>query len=334
LETFLDGAWYKGTALALHSKLKAKKLYQQIKHTKQVVMIDFRASDLCDVFGIEGLCYEYWWATAAMRAIGKGSVVKWDANTRPPLRYKDTGVNPFCFDLYDQRNSEGTGFHSRLGTWIDEAEIEKIDATRGGQIHFAQLTPNPDPKEYPIWNPQTRSFGRGLGATNFGVGTFSLARFLDENGFMAEPFNKKHTIDLEAVLFAIWAASFFGTYTGATTHLPTKEERVNRTMSNWGNLLFRGYTMVSFNVEEFAREAVWWAKQLKHERILSADQVQQGVEFLTLSKAAQKNIERRKAAHSNSFDERTYDRPRGDIAVFVHYFFWIEESLTNWRGNV
>ena len=45
-------------------------------------MTDFRVFDLCDVFGIEGLCYEYWWTSAAMRSIGKGSITKWDA-TRP-----------------------------------------------------------------------------------------------------------------------------------------------------------------------------------------------------------------------------------------------------------
>ena len=120
LETFLGGAWYEATAAALKSKLKAKKLYQEIKWTKQVVPTDFQASDLCDVFGVEGLCYEYWWASAAMRSIGKGSVVKWDAAKAPSLRYKDTGVNPLCFEIYDRRNSELRGFQSRLGTWIDE----------------------------------------------------------------------------------------------------------------------------------------------------------------------------------------------------------------------
>jgi hypothetical protein len=103
LETFLDGAWYEATARALGSKLKAKKRYQAIKWTEQVVMIDFRVSDLCDVFGVEGLCYEYWWASAAMRSIGKGSVAKWDPTKTPPLRYKDTGINPLCFDFAIQR---------------------------------------------------------------------------------------------------------------------------------------------------------------------------------------------------------------------------------------
>jgi hypothetical protein len=291
LETFLDGAWYEATAYALGSKLKAKKQYQMIKWTKQIVLTDFRVSDLCDVFGVEGLCFEYWWASAQMRAIGKGSVAKWDRTETSSLLYKDTGINPLCFAFYDKRNSEGRGFLTRLGTWVDETEkLEKFEVTRADEIHFAQLIPNPDVKEYPVWNRETKSIGRGVGATNFGIGTFSVARFKRENTFMAEPFQKKHGVELDAVLFAIWAASFFGIYTGLTSHLPTAEQRRDRTMANWGNLLFRGYSMVTFNSDQFAQAAVWWAEQLKHERIFSIEEARQGIEFIGLSKANQKNI--------------------------------------------
>jgi hypothetical protein len=292
LESFLDGAWYMATANALRSKLKAKKLYQEIKYTKQVVMTDFRVSDLCNVFGIEGLCYEYWWASAAMRTIGKGAIAKWDADHDPSLRYKDTGVNPLCFDFYDLRNSERRGgFETRLGTWIDGLQDpEKIDGSRGDQIHFAQLTPNPETKEYPVWIQETRSFGRGYGATNFGVGTFSLAKFRNENGFMAEPFKKKHGIDLDSVLFAVWAASFFGVYTGITTLGLSRKQQIARTMLNWTNLLFRGYSMMTFNQEQFPQEAIWWAKTLEHDRILSLDEARRAFEFIGLSKAAQQDI--------------------------------------------
>ena len=196
-----------------------------------------------------------------------------------------------CFDLYDKRNSDGRGFLTQLGTWIDEPEkFEKIDGARGDEIHFAQLTPNPDVKEYPVWNRGMKSIGRGVGAINFAVGTFSLERFKGENGFMAEPFKQKHGVELDAVLFAIWAASFFGIYTGVTSHLSTAEQMLDRTMTNWGNLLFRGYAMVTFNPDQSAQEAVWWAKQLGHERIFSIDEARMGMEFISLSKATQKNI--------------------------------------------
>ena len=42
---------------------------------------------------------------------------------------------------------------------------------------------------------------------------------------MAEPFKLKHGIDLDAVLFAVWAAAFFGTYLGITMHHSTWADR-------------------------------------------------------------------------------------------------------------
>ena len=69
METLLDGAWYEAIAEVYGGKLKAKKAYQALRETDQIVMTDFRRSDLIDVFAIEGLCYEYWWASAAMRCI-------------------------------------------------------------------------------------------------------------------------------------------------------------------------------------------------------------------------------------------------------------------------
>jgi hypothetical protein len=58
-------------------------------------------------------------------------------------------------------------------------------------------------------------------------------------------------------------------------------------MSDFGNLLFRGYTMLSFDKERFAEEAVWWAKQLG---LFAVDEVRKAVEFISLSKSAQNNV--------------------------------------------
>lgn len=188
IETFLDGAWYQAEAQALGGKkLKAKKVYQTLRDTQQVVMTKFRESDLIDVYTIEGLCYEYWWASAAMRSIGKGSIVKWDAEFGSH-RYKDTGVHPLAFELYDERNNENVGFHTRLGTWLDEENAGEANAARGDEIHFAQLTPNSKPKEYPAWNSAAHQFGRGYGTPNFEIGKFSLAQFREENAFMVDGF--------------------------------------------------------------------------------------------------------------------------------------------------
>jgi hypothetical protein len=48
--------------------------------------------------------------------------------------------------------------------------------------------------------------------------------------------------------------------------------------------------MVTFNLDQLAQEAIWWAKQLEHERIFSIDEARQGIEFISLSKVTRKNI--------------------------------------------
>ncbi|MET4477744.1 hypothetical protein [Bradyrhizobium sp. F1.13.3] len=107
---------------------------------------------------------------------------------------------------------------------------------------------------------------------------------------MTEPFKLKYGIELDAVLFVVWAAAFFGTYVGVTMQRLSMAERQDKTMSNFTNLLFRGYTMVNFTLDEFASEAVWYAKALQHERIFPVDVVRSALEFISLSEAAQKNI--------------------------------------------
>jgi hypothetical protein len=164
------------------------------------------------------------------------------------------------------------------------------DAEGGDSIKFAQLRPNPEVWEYPAWNIGTGRFGRGHGATNFEIGTFSLAQFRTENAFMAEPFKLRYGIDFDAVLFAIWAAAFFGTYVGATMHHSTWAEHRDRTMNNFTNLMFRGYTMVNFDLDDLAGEAVWFAKQLQHGKIFPVEEVRKAIEFISLSEAAQENI--------------------------------------------
>lgn len=291
LKTFLDGAWYEATAFALGGKLKAQRHFESMRRDNAVVAIDFRVEDLLNVFAVEGLCYEYWWGAAAMRAIGKGSIAKWDPSKTPALRYKDTSVNPLCFELYDRRIAKATGFHSRLGIWLDRDDADAgTDATRGDRVLFAQLTPNPEVTNHPIWNRESQSLGEGAIATNFAIGSFSLKRFREEHAFMARAFEEKRGVSLDAVLFAIWAASFFGVYTGATSHLPTAEARVDRTMSNLTNVAFRGYTMVNYTPATMAQEAIWWSKRLGHAHVPSEAEAHAGVEFIALNAQAQRLI--------------------------------------------
>jgi hypothetical protein len=48
--------------------------------------------------------------------------------------------------------------------------------------------------------------------------------------------------------------------------------------------------MVNFDLDDLTMEAVWFAKQLQHEKIFPVEEVRKAVEFISLSEAAQKNI--------------------------------------------
>jgi hypothetical protein len=206
------------------------------------------------------------------------------------LNSEFTGVHPLSFELYDERNNENVGFHTRLGTWLDEENAGEANAARGDEIHFAQLTPNSKPKEYPAWNSAAHQFGRGYGTTNFEIGKFSLAQFREENAFMVDGFKSKHGFELDAVLFAIWAATFFGTFVGVTFEGKTVMQRQNITMVNFTNIMFRGYSMLHFDLDRFTDEALWYAQQLGHENLFPIEEVRKAVEFISLSAAAQKHI--------------------------------------------
>jgi hypothetical protein len=107
---------------------------------------------------------------------------------------------------------------------------------------------------------------------------------------MANSFKQKHSLDLDLVLFAVWAASFFATHTGLTSRLAARAERTDRTMSSLSNLLFRGYSMAIFTLDQLAKEAIWWAKHLKQKQVFSVEEVREALEFISLSQTAQKSI--------------------------------------------
>jgi hypothetical protein len=66
------------------------------------------------------------------------------------------------------------------------------------------------------------------------------------------------SIELDAVLFAVWAAAFFGTFVGMTFEGKTVMQRQNITMVNFTNIMFRGYSMLHFDLDRFADEALWY----------------------------------------------------------------------------
>lgn len=291
LENFMDGEWYEATAIALGSKLKARAEFKRLKFTKQVVMTNFQASDLYDLYAIEGLAYEYWWASAVMRSVGKGSPVKWQSDP-PMILYCDQPVHPICFEIYDNRINDSSGFQTRAGTWthspLDQGANDGF--AKQDEIFFAQLNANPEPEEFPAWNPRSQKVGRGYGVINFHLSRFPLANFRKNHAYMAAVFKKRHHVSLDAVMFAVWAASFMAVFKGWAAMLPTTEERLARTMLNWTNLLYRGYAVTPVSLTQMAKDALFWADYLKLKFQVSEADALKGLEFIALNPTGQGHI--------------------------------------------
>lgn len=95
-------------------------VYKRILAThRQLVVGDFRASDLANVYQIEGLAYQYWYIGAKLRASGKS--VKITATNDGSIEEYRTHEQSFLIENFDnrtQKNDLGMGFTSNVGTLI------------------------------------------------------------------------------------------------------------------------------------------------------------------------------------------------------------------------
>lgn len=104
----------------LNGSRQLMEVYKRLLAThRQLVVGDFRASDLADVYKIEGLAYQYWYIGAKLRASGKG--VKVTATRDASVEEYRTPEQSFLIENFDnrtQKNDLGKGFTSNVGTLI------------------------------------------------------------------------------------------------------------------------------------------------------------------------------------------------------------------------
>ena len=281
--TFLGGHYKAAMQRALGSLSAARRRYDEVKATKQWVMLDFDQEDLLLAFEVEGLAYEYWKTSAAMRSLGKGVPLAWNAETKW-LEDSGAGPHPLLFALFDHRIDHQSGLYTRLGTWTQLAhDVRESDFAT---IYFAAYNPNGGVDEYPTWDRSSRQILYGQARLNFRMGKVPIQAFLDAHAFMALAFEKRHKVKLEAVLFGMRIASFFAFFPDRAIFSQDEDERKSIILDNLTNLGFRGYKHIGQTIDTIAEEALWWARAMGEETSLSTNEVRAGFEFLLLDKEA------------------------------------------------
>lgn len=275
--TFLGGHYKTAMTRALGSAAKAQAAYKAIRAVDQTVMVSFDEEDLLAVFEVEGLAYEYWKSSAAMRSLGKAARLMWDVDKQWFVD-EGGGPDPLLFALFDHRITAEGGLFTRLGTWTEFAAAKADFAT----LQFALYNPNGEIDEFPVWDPIAQEVAYGPARLNFRIGRAPLQVFRDGHAFMAPAFEKRHGLQLDAVLFCLQIASFFCFYPDRAIFSKDKNERNRIILGNLTNLSFRGYKYIGLNIESIAEEALWWARAMGDTVDFDPAEVRAAFEFLLL----------------------------------------------------
>lgn len=283
LETFLGGRYYDAVSERLGSKLRAREQYQRLRNSPQSVMLEFNGDEIYRAFEVEGLAYEYWRTSATMRSVGKGSTIEWDEHENWFSYDDDESLHPLLFALYDARIQSAGGLHTTLGTWMELGG----QAGRKDRLFFTAYNPHPKPEQYPVWDPVDHEIAYGWGALNFHIGSFSLSRLKAAHAFMAQAFEARHKVKLEAVFLAVWATSFFAFFPDRL-FLETDSDRMKSLLlNNLTNLHQRGYAITRWRMENVAEEALVWARAAGQETTLTIAEVNAAFEFVCLDRTGQ-----------------------------------------------
>lgn len=165
-------------------------IYKRLMITqRQLVIGDFRASDLADIYKIEGLAYQYWYVGAKLRASGKG--VKVFATDDGGIEEQRTSDQSFLIRNFDERANKsdlGKGFTSNVGTLVFQGnEVDdNILILAGLNIQRYPLS-----KFFP-----KHTFEEGF-SPNYLPGFIRVDKYYESHKYLEKFFEKKHGFGLK-----------------------------------------------------------------------------------------------------------------------------------------
>lgn len=241
IKDFLEGYFYGPISTQLGGKLKSKAYFQKMRARKELVTKDFRAEDIISVFRSEGFAYEFWAATAAMRAIGKGAKARFDSDSEWFI-FSEEPPEEWLFHSYDNRCASSGTFTVQTGAWIPPGGTsEAFDAlTVAGYRKEADKSFG----EGIFWSEEAGAFESIYTPSNFNLAHISKKKFLESTKAFHRPFEQKYNFSISElldVMTTLDGVARFGLY----KRINTQDEIASQLAQRNFNALYRGYGLIS-----------------------------------------------------------------------------------------
>jgi hypothetical protein len=284
----------------------------------QWVLVKFGASDLVTIYAIEGLAYQYWRCTAALRAVSKGSQLI--VGSQGQMQHVESRSLGDLIDSYDRRIQRPSILYSNAGL------IARVSDTEKQPLHFivnceynVHRTPLKD--IYTDNGPLSGDF-----KPNFVIQPLDAKSFLGGHAILSEPFLKKTGMRLDHVIVLLVAVGVMALSKLASYGLP-----------NWlvvHELTKRAYRVLSYTSEALREELQVLAQECCEVLGVSSDDIEAStatfVDRFTL------DVDSQKAISLWTYGPRAIFAPYGaaivmDISaasrILVNLFFGVRDTF-------
>jgi hypothetical protein len=229
-------------------------MYAAMVQSSQWVICDFGRREFFAIARLEGLAYEFWRTTAAMRTIGKGASIEHVVGASW-IRFVDEQPDTdYLITSFDERIGRYSGAATLLGTWHPGPH-----AGLGGAALLAA--------GYNVGSMDVTELFRRVFKLHFVTGfvpnmllTYRDVRtFWRTHQFMAEAFEKANGLGLSDLLYVLWALCNSALMPDRVLNVledpaATEADKRSAVAMSQQQLFSRGYSTRLYESEGFAKE--------------------------------------------------------------------------------
>lgn len=243
----LDGLFYEALASSGQKATEIEAVWRLYNRKEQWVPSGYKRADHAKIYMLEGYAYEFWRATAAMRAIGKGAALHVAADGAWNELRSD--ALDWLIRSFDRRLEAGQRYISTAKGLLSfnrpSAQDDDQEATAAALVDkliFASY----NVKHIKIGEISAELREIGDAVTNFFPVSLDYTRFIQAHRILEKPFHRKWGFTLRGVFLFFWSVSLFVLNARRTEDAPNSLSVFH--------LLQRAYALVSYDLVALSSE--------------------------------------------------------------------------------